>query len=610
MMIASLRPAAAAALACACAGAFAQASLPAAFVTATRTPQQLAAVLSDVRVIDADTIARSGSATLAELLQAHGGMEIASNGGPGQLASVFVRGANANHVVVLIDGVRVNSATAGTNSFEVVPLAQIERIEVLRGPASSLYGADAVGGVIQIFTRQGTPRTTARIGAGSWRTGELSAGIARAFGDTTLSVQAGASETRGFSATNAREPTFFDPDDDGYRNRNLGLHLGHRIADGHALALRLLHSDGVAHFDDAVFPPPDFLPTPVDSRNRLRVSTVALESRNRLAADWSSLLRVARGSDRRHTEQPATATSFRFDTDQDQLTWQNDFGALGGRWAAGFEWRRERVSSDTAFDRTSRRIASAFASYAATLDAHLLQASLRRDDNSQFGAQNTGNLAYGFQLSPALRLSAGLGSAFKAPTFNDLYFPGFGNADLEPEKATSAEAGARYDDGQVDASLTVFRNRIRDLIQFDFASSLPMNVATARNRGITLGAGTRRGAWRASAEYTRQQPVNADTDEPLPRRARHHATAGLAYDAQPWRGGVEWVASTARFDSGTPRPRLGGYALLNLHAAYALSPTLTVSARLNNATDKAYELVRGFNTPARNVFVALDYTAK
>ncbi len=206
--------------------------LPSVVVTATRTAQPLSSVLSDVRIIDSETIRDAGAATLTELLQLHGGAEIAANGGPGQNSSVFLRGSNAGHIVLLVDGVRLNSATAGLNAWENIPLAQIDRIEIVRGAASGLYGADAIGGVIQIFTRQGA-RTQLQVGAGSWRTREANVGLGRELGATRLSLQAGYRESQAFSATNPANGFSFNDDRDPYRNKNLGITLEHEWASGH-----------------------------------------------------------------------------------------------------------------------------------------------------------------------------------------------------------------------------------------------------------------------------------------------------------------------------------------------------------------------------------------
>ncbi|MBX3603814.1 MAG: TonB-dependent receptor [Piscinibacter sp.] len=576
-------------------------SLPPVVVTATRTPQPVDAVLSDVRVIDADTIARAGTQTFVELLQAHGGVEISTTGGPGQVSGLFLRGANTNHVLLLVDGVRVNSATVGTNAFENLPLAQIERIEILRGPASSLYGADAIGGVIQVFTKQG-PRTQASVGAGRWGTREASVGLGRSLGATRLSLQAGVTRSDAFSATNAAASPFsFNPDDDGYRNTNLGLSVEHDRAEGHTLALRLLASRGTTHFDSG----PDS-----DDVNRQRLGSLALESRDRLAPGWRSLLRLARGSDHIRTE---GAFPGRFDTDQDQATWQNDIAAFGGELVAGVEARREQVDSSTAYTRTSRRQWGLFGGYSATFGAQLVEASLRHDDDSQFGGHGSGKLAWGWRLAPQWRVSASAATAFKAPSFNDLYFPesfGFsGNPDLKPERARSVEVAARYDGSATRAGLVVFQNRIRDLIAVDPTFTTVINVNRARISGVTLDGSWQAGPWRLRGEWTNQQAEDADTGLRLVRRAQDFGSASLGYTGGAWRLGAELVASGDRYGTAanSATSRMGGYTLLHLTAGWRLTPEWTLSARLNNAGDKAYEISQGYNTPRRNLFVSLAY---
>lgn len=584
-------------------------------VTATRIAQPVSSALADVRVIDAEQIRNAAGMTLPELLQAQAGLEIAGNGGPGQLTNVFVRGTNANHVVVLVDGVRINSASAGTTSLQHLPLSQIERIEVLRGPASSLYGADAIGGVIQVFTRQGE-RTTARLAVGSDRTREVAAGFGRRLGDTMLSLDAGYKDTDGFSATNPSiDPPgtpaawqLFNADRDASRNRNVSAGVTHAWAKDQTLALRAWASDTDTHFDNG---------PATDDIAHQRLSGMSAESRNRLGANWLSLLRLARGTDdyRNEGQDPS-----RLRTDQDQFTWQNDFALPVGTLAAGLEWRRERVEGDTAaYLQTGRTIRSVFGSYAATFGAHGLEASLRHDDNSQFGGHDTGRLAYGFQLSPTWRVSAAAGTAFKAPTFNDLYLqlPSFqyaGNPDLRPERARSIETALRYDDGGRRAGLTLFRNKVKDLIQFvsdpvTFDSTV-VNVGQARIRGATLDAGHVTALWNTRAEWTLQNAEDADTGRRLARRAKQYGSFSFNWTPGPWRAGLELVASGDRFSDAGNTMRLGGYTLLNLHAGYALTPELSLTARVSNVTDKDYTLSQGFNTPGRKFFVALEYAAK
>jgi vitamin B12 transporter len=572
-------------------------------VTATRVPQSPSTLVSDITVIDAGTIRRAGNQTLLELLQSAGGVEIATTGGPGQPGAVFLRGTNANHVVVLVDGVRVGSGTAGTTAFENLPLAQVERIEILRGPASALYGADAIGGVIQIFTRAGGNRVAASAGAGTWRTERYAASVAREVGLLRIDARAGYESSDAFSATNARNALSYNPDRDPYRNRNAGGGLAYAWLPGHTLAARGFVSEGTTHFDAG----PDS-----DDVNRQRLSSVAVESRDRIGERWTSTLRVARG-----TDDLATSGSFpsSFRTDQDQATWQNDIGVAGGVLTAGFEYRRERVTSTTEYSSTSRHIDSIFAGYSGAFGPHLVQAAVRTDDNSQFGQETTGNVGYGYRMTQALRISATAGTAFKAPTFNDLYYvsPFFsGNPDLRPERSRSAEAAVRYDDGRHRAGLTVFENRIRDLIAVDPTFTTVINVDEARIRGATLSAGIVAPSHRIEAELTRQDPVDVASGNLLVRRAKTFGTLRAGASAAAWRLDAEVVASGERFDgvSNAASSRLAGYALVNLRAAYALAPRWTASLRWNNVLDRPYELVRGYDTPRSNVFAMLEYAAE
>jgi vitamin B12 transporter len=576
--------------------------VPKVVVTATRTPQTPDAVIADVVVIDAEQIARAGPIGLAELLQRHAGTELSATGGPGQVSGVFLRGTNTNHVVVLVDGVRVNSATAGTNALEHLPLAQIERIEVLRGPASSLYGADAIGGVIQIFTRA-NDGITGGIGIGSDHRREPRAGIGRGgdnVADTAWSLHAGTLDVRSFSATNETHPFSFNPDDDPYRNVNASGRLQHRWAAGHRISLRGLWSDAATHFDAG---------PGSDVTNKQRLSSVALESEDRLSDQWRSTVRLARGSD--HSTTSGAFASI-FDTDQDQLGWQNDFTLAGIGLTAGLEWRREHVSSDTAFTQTSRHIASLFVAAQRAFDALQLEASARSDRNSQFGTHGTGRVGIGYALSRALRLSAAAGTAFRAPTFNDLYFPsqfGFsGNPSLKPERSRGLDAALRYQGGSTTLGLSAFYNRIVDLIAVDPGFTTVINVNRARIRGSTLTAAQAWGPWRGDVEWTHQSPRDADTGNLLVRRARNHGRAGLAYDTGVWRVGLDAIASDARFDSAanTPASRMGGYGLLALHANWTVVRDVTLGARVTNAADKRYEIAQGYNTAPRQLLLTLD----
>lgn len=570
-------------------------------VTGARMPQPEDQSPLDLRVIDRDRIAQAGSASLAELLQREAGVEFSANGGPGQPVGLFLRGANANHVVLLIDGVRVNSATSGTNAFEHLALDEIERIEVLLGPASGLYGADAIGGVVQVFTRR-AEGLSLDVGAGNLGTRRAAAHWGMNQGATRASLGLSWQETDAGSATTPDNVFSYDPDDDPYRNASVSALLEHDRAPGHTLAARLTRADTRAHFDAGAGS---------DDFNRQRLTTLALESRDRLAAGWQSTLRVARGSDDLQVEGAFPGT---YRTDQDQASWQNDVALGGGSLVAGAEWRRERVDSDTAYTETGRRVVALFGGWNGEVAAgHRVQLALRHDDDSQFGGHATGNLGWNWTLAPGWRLTAAAGRAFKAPSFNDLYYPlqfGYqGNPDLAPERSRSAEIGLHHAAGAWRVDAVAFDNRIQDLIAINDSFTTVENVARARIRGLTLRARWQAGAWSARAEATTQKPENADTGSRLVRRAERYGSAGLDWRQGDWRLGAEWVGVGARFNDAANTDALGGYGLVNLHARWALAPHWALSARVDNAADRAFTQVRGYAAPGRTVFVGLSWQA-
>lgn len=576
---------------------------PEVVVTATRLPQPQSQSVRPTTVITADEISRSGQQTLVEVLQSLGGVEIASTGGFGQASSVFIRGANSSHTLVLVDGIRFNSATTGTTALENIPVSQIERIEIVAGPLSSLYGSDAIGGVIQIFTKSGkyAPGMSVTAGAGSYNTRTVSGGINSAVNDTEFSLSFGSFETDGFDATKATIPFGqHNPDKDGYRNTNVSGKIAHHFGDANEVGLTLFQSEGNAHFDNGLR---------TDDVSHQTLSAYSLYSRNQFTKNWQSLVRVGEGQDNLAVT-GAFPGSFR--TTQPQVTWQNDVKVGPGTAIAGMEYLAQYVKSDTVYTQTYRTVKSAFGGYSGQYGNHGWQANARQDSNSQYGNHTTGTLGYAYSLTSALRLRASAGTAFKAPTFNDLYFPGFSNPNLRPERSRSKEAGLDYQIGDHRFRATYFVNEITDLIVFDPATFLPQNLSQARIKGTELNYQGNWDTFQGNAQLTFQDPVNEATGQLLQRRARQHGTFSITRAAATWRVGAELVASGARFDSNNENPatRMHGYGLVNLIASYTLNKEWSVRARWNNVADRDYELVQNYNTPGSNLFVALQYQPK
>lgn len=584
-------------------------------VTATRTPQPASVLLNDVTVIGRDEIARAGQSSLAEILQTAPGVEVTTNGGLGALSTIMLRGANSNHTLILVDGMRLGSATSGTTAIEHIPAEMIERIEILRGPASGLYGADAVGGVIQIFTRsgKGVPRLNLSAGLGANNLQTVNAGYGGEVGGTAFHVQLGHTATDGFSATNqtARFGAY-NPDRDGYRNSRVSATAEHTINSDHRIGLTALHSEGTTHFDQG---------SASDDLTRQVLDSYTVYSRNRLSADWQSLLRYGYSVDDAATRGMSPSV---FRTAQSMLTWQNDVRVGPGTAIAGAEYVEQNVSGSTAFSQDKRTISSLLAGYHAVFGSHLAQLNARRDHNSQFGGQNTGSASYGYRLTEAWKMSATLGKAFKVPTFNDLYFPfsdysccGFtytyqGNPDLKPEKSFNRELRLNYQQAKQSGSMTYYENRIDNLIvgSNGTPTDAPANLGAAKIRGVELAYAGEIAATRVAASLNVQSPKAEDTGLWLPHRAERHGAVKIERRFGAWSAGGETVFAGSRYDDAANTRKLAGYGFVNLYASYAVGKEWTVRGRVNNLFDKDYTLATGFNTPGTNLFVGLEYLAK
>jgi len=569
-------------------------------VTASRTPEPLSSIVQPIELITEQEIHKAGQDTLTGLLQQQANVEVTGNGGLGQPSGVFLRGSNSSHTLVLIDGIRVNNAGPGTAPFENMPTPQFSRIEVLPGPFSSLYGSDAMGGVIQLFTHRwpDAPSVTGVAGYGSYDTSTVYGGVSAGTQDTGFTLNAGYLNSGGFSATNPSAAFgSFNPDNDGYRNTNVSGSVLHRFAPDQEIGVTAFYTQGNTHFDTG--------PT-TDDVNNEAIGVYSIYSRNRLTDWWQSLVRVGEVQD---NSVLTGAFAGQFNSDQTQVTWQNDFATSIGKVIAGIDYLRQTVGGTTAFAVDNREIYGVFAGYSAQIGRNTIFASVRTDDNSQFGNHTTGSLGYALALTSELRLRASAGNAFHAPTFNDLYFPGFGNPNLQPEKGKSWEVGADYRIGAQKFSATYFDNHISQLIVTDAITSLPMNLSSATIQGLELAYdGVVRG-FELRARLTVQDPVDDNTGDQLSRRAKIFGNAGIARSLGAFNIGAELVGAGSRFDSidQNPASEMAGYVLVNLLASYKINREWRVDLRWNNVFNRNYTLAQGFNTAGSNVFAWIKY---
>lgn len=576
-------------------------------VTATRTPQIAKEVLADNMTISAEEIAQSGQISLVQLLQRKRGIEITRNGGPGTTSSVFIRGADTKQSIVLVDGVRVGSSTAGGATWAAIPLSQVDHIEIVYGPLSSLYGADAVGGVVQIFTKKGegpaTPSVSA--GVGSYATRNLAASVSGSSGAFRYALRAAHEKSDGFSAT---KPGAFayNPDKDGYKNDGASGQFSFDFAKDQEVGITFLNSYLDSQYDAS---------RSFDDRMLQHLETVAVYSRNRLTPIWTSEIQIGQSKDLSESYTATGKTSF--NTTQTDSAWQNNFKIdTSDLLQVLLEQRKEKVDSTTTALDGSRTTNSIAVAYQLKRDPHLASVSVRHDHSDQFGSHKTGNVAYGYRITDKLRVNASYGTSFRAPTFNELYFPSFGFDGNKPERGHNTEAGLHYEDGTSEFSAVVYRNRVTDLIVTAVpcptaptvpSSSCAYNVDQALLTGLSLGAKTTYRAFTLRASLDLQDPRDEKTDLRLQRRAKQHGTIGVDYAAGLLKVGGEAMFSSNRFNDLANRNKLGGYGIVNLHASYDIAPKWTLVGRWDNVFDKSYELAGTYNTPGSSLFVGVRY---
>jgi len=575
-------------------------------VTATRTAQTQDQTLAAITVIDRAEIERLQPLSLPDLLTGRPGISIANNGGPGKSTSVFMRGTESDHVLVLVDGIKIGSATSGGASLQDIPVEQVERIEIVRGPFSSLYGSEALGGVIQIFTRrpQGAFSPNASAGIGSQNLQRLSAGASGRAKDAEHGgwyvINAAHENTDGINAY--RGTRNFDPDKDGYRNNSLTLQGGYRFSETWDADVRAFRAEGNNEYDGSLNNEADTVQQVIGGRvryvpgERLKF-TASLGSSADLSENFLD-----------------GVYSSTFDTRRELGSLQADIDIATGLLTLGFDWLGDKVNSNTDYARDRRINRGVFGQWQQAFGTQSLQVSARRDDDSQFGGETTGSVLWGWNFTRSLRLSASYGTAFKAPTFNELYFPGYGNPDLGPETSRSFELGLRGEHDWGNWSLNAFDAKIDDLIAFD--STLgpmggPNNIDRARIQGVEATAGATWFGWNLRGSLTwldpRNDGNNANHDRILPRRAKETGRIDADRRFGRFSVGASVIGIGERYDNLANTTRLAGYGLTDVRAGFAITDAWSVQASLNNAFDKRYETAALYNQPGRNWLLTVRY---
>lgn len=575
-------------------------------VTANRVAQPLMDVVADVTVLDRAAIERSGAVGLADVLARLPGVELARSGGPASVTGLFVRGADPRFTAVFIDGVRVDSQSTGGATWNVLPLAQIDRIELVRGPAAAVYGSDAVGGVLQLFTRKGEAglAPSASLGVGSHGLVSAQAGLSGGTGAVDYALSLAGERSGGFNA----QPEG-NPDKDGHRGRSASARLGWQVDARHRLEATALKSHVDSQFDGYT---PD-----VNDRSLHDLTTLGLSWQARWSDTYQTRVSTSRSRDRYDN----VPFSYLTETEITSHLFHNEWRLGNQVFTAALERREDVLDNASTTPVISGRDQDALAlGHGWTSGAHALQLNARHDKDSEFGSKTTGSAAYAYSLTSAWRATASAGTSFRAPTLFQR-FSVYGVPSLKPESGRNLEVGLRYLHQNTRYGVVAYRNTVSDLIDYvsgpgpcanglgDWAGCYA-NTARARFSGVTLQAARRVGDFNLSASLDLQSPRNLDTGKRLVRRAKRHASLTVDTRSGEWQGGAEWKLSGERYNDVANTQPLGGYGLVNLFASRPLGNDWSLLLRVDNVGGKDYQTIRGYATAGRTFYAGLKWAPK
>ncbi len=582
-------------------------------VTATRTPTKISNTIAQTRVINSEELQRYQGQSAFEVIKRQPGISNYTNGGPGTTSNFYMRGYGSNQVLVLIDGIRYSSVSAGGATLSLLPADQIDRIEILYGASgSSIYGADAMGGVIQVFTKGANVKrsnfsVTAGVGSNDEYLYGASAQLANESG-TTLSLSASHTETDGIDATLPSTSTY--KDDDSFESDNISLALTQRINEQLLVGASALYSKSNTEFDYGLS------------------KDVYSDQENGAAqafVDWrympGSSLKLQYGHSIDKSDNPSYSSVY--DTKQDQISLVGQHKLPVGQGIYGLEYLSQGLDSNV-YTVDDRDVKSAFLGYLFANNQFDAQANLRFDDNSQYGSKTTYNLGGAYHINPNFRMGANYAKGFRVPTFNDLYYPGSDNPNLKPETSDNYEIFAEYDTLLQSTRLTGYNNNVDDMIASYAPNYIPENVAEAEIKGVSLTSDWIMNNYLFGGSYDYQQakdesdytgkvdyfgnPIDYNGNF-LPVRPEHKGLIYLGYrlPSLDIRAEYQYVDDYYYSVSNADAQLVESYGLFNISGNYQLTDNLSMTARLNNITNKKYITAPGYNTDGTNFFTSLTY---
>lgn len=599
-------------------------------ITGNRSQQEQFLALSANQVITKEQIDIIQPLNITDLLDQVAGISVTKQGGAGQISSVFMRGTNSGHTLILVDGIRIGSATLGTTNFAAISIAQIERIEIVKGPRAALWGSDAIGGVIQIFTKKlnsGEGNISLGFGSHGLLKTDASLGLGNEKHSLTLTVSG--EQSSGFNAYQTTESLFDinEPDKDGYDRQSFSLVGQSIINDNFSLSLTSRLEQGNAEFDasypdspcwdDATKACPSFFANEQDHDN-YSIKVSGQYQKDIMLSELSISTNQDQGKSFGNGIDKADADKIK--TKRDQFSFINHFTFNEKTSVAlGLDWYTEHVSTNTdkdpwtegfqSWEVDKRDVSAIFLQVNHQIGALMFEGAIRRDDIDKLGEEVSYNASLGYQFSPTLLMSVNHGTGFKAPTFNDLYWPGSGNANLKPEDSTSNEFLIRgqFELGQFE--LSFFDSEIENLIAWapnELGVWQPSNVNQADIQGIELSVSADWRGFNNQLAFTYLKTEDKSTGEPLLRRPELSANYTLGYHWEKFNFNTTLSYRDESKDA-SPEP-LSDYWLLDISLTYQASESILIVTKINNIFDKRYENVANYIADGSNYQITASYS--
>jgi vitamin B12 transporter len=592
-------------VACACAScisSFAQTTsqLPAVVITASRSEQPLADVIPATLVISRQDLESSQAQDLPQALRMLAGIDLGQSGTSGAQTSIFLRGSESRHTLVLVDGVPLNRGDFGSASLQFISADQIERIELVRGNVSALYGSAAVGGVIAVFTRKASqPSVTIEVGSRGQSKANVNAGLRT--DSTQLSVSASTLRAGGYSAKDTSISLGADADNDNNKASSIALNAEHQLTKGHKLSARILAGRNKTQYDGS------------GPNDRLNTNTqlAGLRMENAWTSRWTSTLDISDSTERFND---ATGFIKEGKNHTTQLSWDNTIALVPGHsLQVGAEHKRIQFDDQPTTGYKPRQVNALRLGYLGKQGALSWQANVRHDNTSDFGRASTYYAGLGYALTPQLKLIGSVATAFNAPSFVDLAFQDPTQPPLKAERSRSREIGIQYTANGWLARTTLFANQQRERIEYDPATRFSVNTGRASNKGLEVSVNGPVGPGLLGFDATFQNPVNDSTGQSLKRRAHNNVAVNYSMEFGAWQLATYLKHSGKKLDTDPVSfsdASTSSNTRVDMSAQYRLSPTLKLHGRIDNLTNSRRNEVLGFNSQPRTLWAGLNWTMR